>query len=99
VGAVSDRLPRHGAHLAFVERVIDGRPVDEARLRLHDPVVPPLPAAHEVAERAVAIRVEMSLPDIVVPGGEIEVVREGVVIPVVAPAEAAEVAGDELPRG
>ena len=56
VGAVADGLPGHGAGFAFIEGVVDGRPVDEAGLGLHDPEVFAEEAAGEVVGGAVVDR-------------------------------------------
>ena len=75
IGAVTDRLPGHGARLAAIERGVHRRPVDRAGLRLHHPEVGALPAAHQVVHGAVARGVQMPLPDVVVPGGQVEIAR------------------------
>ena len=96
VGAVADVVPGHGADLAFVERVIDGGPVDEAGLGLHDPEVFAQEAAGEVVGGAVRGGVEVAAADVVIPGGEVEILRDGVVVEAVEPAH--HVGGDELVR-
>ena len=67
VGAVADIVPCHGAHLALVENGVDRRPVDEARLRLHDPEVLAQEASRQVVGGTVAVRIEMPAADVVVP--------------------------------
>ncbi len=95
VGAMSDGVPRHRPHFSFVERVVDGRPVHRAGLGLHHPEILALEAASQVVGKAVPGRIEMSLADVVVPGGEIEIFFDYVVIEAVIPAHC--VCGDELP--
>jgi hypothetical protein len=67
VSAVADVVPCHGADLALVERGVDGLPVDEAGLSLHDPEIFSQEAASEVVGGSVGIRVEVAATDVVVP--------------------------------
>ena len=94
VGAVADVVPGHGADVALVEGVVVDVPVDEAGLGFHDPEVLAEEAAGEVVGGAVGDGVEVAGADVVVPGGEVEVLGDGVVI--VAVEEAHHVGGDEL---
>ena len=55
----------------------------------------PLESASQVVGKAVPGRVEVSLADVVVPGGEVEIFFDYVVIEAVIPAH--RVRGDELP--
>src|SRR6185312_9523284 len=94
VGTVADVVPRHGANLAFVERGVYVRPVDRTGLRFHHPEVLALEAARKVVSRAILYGIEVTLSHVVIPGGEIEVLLDGVVIEAVEPSH--RVGGDEL---
>src|SRR6202042_3613514 len=57
-----------------------------------------LPSTHEVIHKRVAHYVQVSGADVVIPTGEIELLIDFVVVPVVGPTQAANVGSDELSR-
>ncbi len=71
-----------------------GRPVDAAGLGFHDPEVLAVEAAGKIVGGAVFVAVELPVADVVIPGGEVEILADGVVIVAVEPAH--HVGGDEL---
>ncbi len=80
VGAMADGLPRHLARDSRRQRRVHRPPVHEGRLRLHHPEVLLLVAAHQVMQCAVQRRVEMAVREVVVPGSEVEVAMQLVVV-------------------
>src|SRR6185369_16719304 len=65
-----------------------------SRLGLHDPEVLAFESASQIVGKAILGGIEMSLPHVVVPGGEVEIFLDHVVIEAVKPAHG--VCGDEL---
>ena len=91
---MSDGVPRHSAHLSFVERVVNRRPIYRSRLGFHHPEILAFEPASQVVSEAVLGRVQVSLADVIVPGGEVEIFFHDVVIEAVVPSHG--VCGDEL---
>jgi hypothetical protein len=93
---VPDVVPSHGAHLALVEPVIDVGPIHAAGLCFHHPEILSLEATRQVMRRTVAHRIKMSLPDVVIPRGQVKVLRNRVMVIAVEPSH--HVGGNELAR-
>src|SRR6266700_6061470 len=70
IRAVCDRLPRHRADFAFVQKVIYSGPIHRAWLSFHHPKILMLESAGEVVSQTVVVGIEMSAAHVVVPGGE-----------------------------
>src|SRR5208283_1523722 len=94
VRTVANGVPGHGTDFALIEGVVDARPVHGAGLRFHHPEILLLEAARQVVGEAVLRGVEMALANVVVPGGEIEVLYHSVVVVAIEPAHG--VGGDEF---
>jgi hypothetical protein len=91
---VSDGVPGHGPHFAFIQGVVDGGPIHKTRLRLHDPEILALEPARKVVYDAVPGGIQVSLPDVVVPSCEIKIRENRVMIESIEPSHG--VCGDEL---
>ena len=89
-----DGVPGHRPDFPFIERVVDRGPVYRAGLSLHDPEILAFESASQIVGEAVSGGIEVPLSDIVIPGGEVEVFLDHVVIEAVKPAH--RVRGDEL---
>ena len=94
VGAVADVLPRQGTRFTFIQIVVDGCPVHMAGLRFHDPEILLLEAACQVIGRTIFVLVDVTLADVIIPGGQIEILGDGVMIVAIKPAH--HIGGDEL---
>lgn len=93
---MADRAERQRARFALVKRIRYRRPVDRPRLCFHHPEALAFPAAHQLVAGAVAVRLDMALADIVVPGDEIEFAADLGSVEAVGPPQSAEIRGDEL---
>src|SRR6476646_9312495 len=73
VCTVSHGVPGHCPDFSFVQGVVDWGPVYRSRLGLHDPKVLAFKPASQIVGKAVFSGIEMSLPHVVIPGGEVEI--------------------------
>jgi hypothetical protein len=92
---VTDIVPRHRPHFSLEQRGVDGCPVHESRLRFHYPKIPLQKTAREIVTRPVVNYVEVPGANVVVPGGEIEIATDSVMIKTVEPSH--HVRRDPLP--
>src|SRR2546429_7076664 len=90
-------MPGHRANFAFVESIVQVRPIHETWLCFDNPKILSLEAAHGVVADAVLVGIKMPGGDVIVPSNEREGTRYRVVIEAIE-GVAHEIAGDELAR-
>ncbi len=79
-------VPGHGSRFTLIENVVGLRPVDVAGLGFHDPEVFALKATGQVVTGAGHQVIVMTCPDVPVPGGEIQVTGQRVMVKSAEPA-------------
>ena len=94
VGTVTHIVPGHGAHLSFIECVVDRGPVHGPGLRFHDPEIFLLESTRQVVSKAVLRDVELALADVVVPGCKVEILFHSVMVVAVKPTH--RIGGDKF---
>src|SRR5207244_10812545 len=73
-------MPGHRANFAFVESIVQVRPIHETWLCFDNPKILSLEAAHGVVADAVLVGIKMPGGDVIVPSNEREGTRYRVVI-------------------